>query len=538
MVDVNRRTVLRTAAASIAGLAVTGGTAAAAPAGSAGQRDSAGCLPPLGPVRVTATDIQYQDLVHRGNNIRYVAHPDYIQVVGSTEQVVHAVQAAVDAGKRVTVRGGGHCLENFVDDPAVRVIIDLSGMTDVSYDPQARAFCAQAGALLNETYRRLFLGWGVTIPAGWCPSVGVGGHIPVGGYGVLSRIFGLSVDYLQAIEIVVVDRSGRARAVLASRDPADPNHDLWWAHTGGGGGNFGIVTRYFFRTPGATGHDPRRLLPTPPPATLDFSGTWSWDGMDEQRFTRLMDNHTRWCQQNSAPGDAANYLYAELIFHRRAEGAHTLVGQAFGPDGDRLLDDYIAALSEGVGAPATLTRKWGPFLETALNGPDQTKEFRFKIKSGYLRTGFSPAQVSTIYRQLIADAPGDLLLGTVGLATYGGQINAVAPDATATATRDAIIKLTYIAAWADPTQDAQHDAWIRELYRAVYADTGGVPDPRDGAYIGYPDRDLADPRLNTSGVPWSTLYYKGNYPRLQRIKRRWDPRNVFHHALSVTASRP
>ncbi len=55
----------------------------------------------------------------------------------------------------------------------------------------------------------------------------------------------------------------------------------------------------------------------------------------------------------------------------------------------------------------------------------------------------------------------------------------------------------------------------------------------NGSYINYPDVDLADPALNTSGVPWYELYYRDNYPRLQRIKARWDPRNVFHHALSI-----
>jgi FAD/FMN-containing dehydrogenase len=54
-----------------------------------------------------------------------------------------------------------------------------------------------------------------------------------------------------------------------------------------------------------------------------------------------------------------------------------------------------------------------------------------------------------------------------------------------------------------------------------------------GAFINHPDTDLADPALNTSGVPWHTLYYQENYPRLQRVKARWDPRNVFHHALSI-----
>lgn len=57
-----------------------------------------------------------------------------------------------------------------------------------------------------------------------------------------------------------------------------------------------------------------------------------------------------------------------------------------------------------------------------------------------------------------------------------------------------------------------------------------------GATINHPDVDLADPAWNTSGVPWHTIYYRDNYARLQQVKARWDPRNVFHHALSIRPS--
>jgi hypothetical protein len=126
----------------------------------------------------------------------------------------------------------------------------------------------------------------------------------------------------------------------------------------------------------------------------------------------------------------------------------------------------------------------------------------------------------------------------LGLATYGGRVNAVAPDATASAQRDSILTTSCTAGWLDPRNEARHLTWVRTLYRDLFAETGGVPEPgqlRDGALINHPDVDLADPEWNTSGVPWHTLYYKDNYPRLQRIKARWDPRNVFHHALSIRA---
>ena len=74
-----------------------------------------------------------------------------------------------------------------------------------------------------------------------------------------------------------------------------------------------------------------------------------------------------------------------------------------------------------------------------------------------------------------------------------------------------------------------------------FAETGGVPVPGEianGATINHPDVDLAEPEWNTSGVPWHTLYFRDNYPRLQRAKARWDPHNVFHHALSIRLAAP
>jgi aclacinomycin oxidase len=77
---------------------------------------------------------------------------------------------------------------------------------------------------------------------------------------------------------------------------------------------------------------------------------------------------------------------------------------------------------------------------------------------------------------------------------------------------------------------------VRAFYRELFAETGGVPAPGefyDGALINHPDVDLADPSLNTSGIPWHTIYYNANYERLRRVKAKWDPRNVFRHALSI-----
>ncbi|WP_420708863.1 BBE domain-containing protein [Streptomyces sp. NRRL S-378] len=101
----------------------------------------------------------------------------------------------------------------------------------------------------------------MTLPGGVCHSVGAGGHVSGGGYGLLSRDFGLVVDHLYAVEVVVPGAGGRPRTVVATREPGDPHRELWWAHTGGGGGNFGLITRYWFRTPGTEHAPPERQLP-------------------------------------------------------------------------------------------------------------------------------------------------------------------------------------------------------------------------------------------------------------------------------------
>jgi aclacinomycin oxidase len=125
------------------------------------------------------------------------------------------------------------------------------------------------------------------------------------------------------------------------------------------------------------------------------------------------------------------------------------------------------------------------------------------------------------------------------LYSYGGKINTVPSSATAVAQRDSILRAWATTFWASPDQDAAHIAWLRDFNRDLYAHSGGMPAPdaaHDGAGINFPNADVVDPLWNASGVPWHDLYYKENYPRLQRVKSRWDSRDVFRHALSVRPS--
>lgn len=488
-------------------------------------------------------DTRYDFLASRGRgNPRFTAQPDEFWMARSTDDVVTAVQHAVDRGARTVVRSGGHCFEGFVDDPAVQVIVDTALMADVDLDPDMQAFVVGAGARLGDLYRRLYLGWGVSLPAGESPDIGVGGHILGGGYGFQSRLHGLAVDHLQAVEVVVVDASGTARAVVATRADDDPNRDLWWAHTGGGGGNFGIVTRYWLRSPDAdAAAGPTALLPTAPSSVLTFTASWRWSELGEAGFARLVDNFGDWCERHVDDDGPSSGIFATLLLYPRASGSIEIEGQSLGPveDHETLVTGFLDAIGAGIDAVPSQETERSSWLDFALTRHPGGIPGRVKVKDAFLRRRLDDRQVATLHRQLTTmdlDEAEDTFI-VFALDTYGGRVNQVPEDATAAAQRDSVLHSYLIVAWPDADHDDEYLTLAREMFGSLFADTGGVPAPRtgaDGSFINHPDIDYADARWNTSGIPWPTLYYKDNYPALQRIKARWDPSNVFRHALSVT----
>ncbi|MGA5160547.1 FAD-binding oxidoreductase [Streptomyces pseudogriseolus] len=545
-----RRSVLAGTAVAIAATALETGPAATAATAATGAAPDA--------VTILPGDPRYADLVV-GNNSRWVARPDSVRLVRTTEQVVRAVQEAVDGNKRISVRSGGHCYADFVFNPEVRVVIDTSLLDTVGYDERLKAFEVGAGSTLLHAYESLFKGWGVTIPGGMCYSVGMGGHISGGGYGMLSRRHGLTVDHLYAVEVVVVDAKGKARSVVATREADDPNRDLWWAHTGGGGGNFGVVTRYWFRSPDATGTDPASLLPKPPEEVLVSALALPWSELNKVSFVSLVRKFGAWHEKNGSVGSSAASLCSFLMMNHRANGSIGLLTQidATVPDAKKVLDDFLAEvtaslsdtavrpMSDPVGElgalPDLFTPQALPWLHSVkllgTSNPTLTNPtLRGHHKSAYLRRNVTEAQATAMYRHLTRtdhENPASMVV----LLSYGGKINTVASGDTASVQRDSVFKGLFQSFWAGAENDAANIGWTRDVYGEVFSSGGGYPVPgvaTDGCYINYPDADITDPKVNTSGVPWYTLYYKDNYPRLQRIKAAYDPRNIFRHSQSIT----
>lgn len=501
---------------------------------------------PAGVETVFPADPRYPELTV-GFNQRWVGTPDYVRLTTTTDEVVRAVQEAVDSGVRLSVVSGGHCLAPFVFNDEVRVVIDLSGLDEVRFDPQRQAFAVGAGARLGAVYETLYRQWGVTIPGGMCPTVGMGGHVTGGGYGFLSRRFGAVVDHLEAVEVVVVDGSGTARAVVAGRDPDHPDHGLWWMCAGGGGGTVGIVTRFWFRSAGATGPDPAGLLPGPPQDVLFSAVGLPWSALDRDAFARLVRNWCGWYEQHTDPADPATALSGVASLTHRASGNVFLLTQldATRPDARELLDDYLAEVTAGLDVaavvaaqpPARLPWLHSVRLIAAAIPAFVNPTLRGSSKSAFCKRGYTATQAGAMYDALTRTDVANPA-GAVTLAGFvGGQVNAVDPADTAVAHRDSAFWTLFETQWQDPADDAANVGWLRDLYGAVFAGTGGFPgidDDTDGCYVNNPDPDITDPAYNRSGIPWYTLYHKDNYPLLQRTKAAYDPHDVFRHAQSVT----
>jgi hexose oxidase len=504
------------------------------------------------------TSAQFAGLI-QGFNRRWLA-PNCARIfVPLTEA---GAQAALDQAigwgpGRFRVRGGGHCYEDFVFNAQTQALIDVSLLDDIGFDAQEVVYYAQSGATNWDLYRRLYWRYGLTLPAGSCYSVGLGGHICGGGYGLMSRQFGLTVDWLSGVRVVTVDDARNTVFKWVDRQsPPGPDQDLYWAHTGGGGGNFGLITRYEFAT-----------LPTAPQRAELYTMSWSWadiivPGGGATYLKQIIE-----CFEflvRTLPPSAFGLL---KLMHEAAGSVALVVQYAYdGPPGSSTIlplleaalnrfgiyDAATAPVGAVLGHPVHLSSavpyqdlSWWEAVQT-LNGSGPNQ--KGKYKSAYMRKDFPDDQITTIYDYLrlypiAADGePIDMSQSLLQVDSYGGEINGVDPEATAVWQRSSLFKLQYQTYWQDvdsgPSLDGDaHVQWINAFYRDMYAAYGGVPDPArdpsgtvDGCYVNYPDSDL-----NAHGGRKGALelYYGGNLPRLIRAKAHWDPLDYFQNAQSI-----
>ena len=465
--------------------------------------------------------------VARGFNQRWIADPAAVWLCNGPTDVVAAVESAVHAGRRITVRSGGHCYENFTYGNTGGVIVDLSLMNGVYVDAETGWLVIDAGGTLFDVYAQLYKRHGVTLPGGSCYSVGVGGHITGGGYGLLSRLHGLTVDYLSAVEVVHVDSSGHAHCDRFSAKVADRAQSLMlWGNQGGGGGNFGIVTKFFFADP-----------PVAPSRACLVSESWNWADFTRDTFTEFLQAYGQFFVDHKDPGDPFQGLFALLHLTCAPTPQIGLTVQLVGDDPDPIHVFREAVCPVGIhpeprSAPAgyhdipasTVDIQVMPWLLATQTLSGSGSPRRGKHKSVYMIGNFTTGECQMIWDNL-RESTFKNTHALLQVDSYGGRINAVSPDQTAIPQRSSAMKLQYQTYWAHQSDDEANLHWIRDFYTTMYGSDGPVPDGRlDGCYVNYPDVDLPN---------WETLYYKENYPKLRQVKKKWDPLNIFNHAQSI-----
>jgi FAD/FMN-containing dehydrogenase len=412
-------------------------------------------------------------------NARFSRFPAAIVVCDNTSDVRNAVRWARQEGIPLRARSGGHSYEAFsvVDDG---LVTDVAGLTSVDVDVERGEAVIGAGVRLLDLNRRLWE-YGVTIPGGTCPGIGIAGLTLGGGIGFLSRQYGLTCDNLLAVELV--DAEGRVLRASEERHP-----DLFWALRGGGGGNFGIATAFTFRV-------------HPIGDVVICTVTWPWDDAAE-----VLDAWQRW-----APFVDERLSVALAIAHPSA-GAISATGLFTGSAAELppLLDPLLRAGTPGAPQIQSL-----PFLTAAeqFAGPPITS-VRFKNTSSLAYEPLPTEAIATLVEHLRA-APfaSDL----VGFFPLRGAIATIDPAATAFVHRRALFDLQYQAYWWDDAAAPASIAWVRDLRAAMAPYT-------TGAYVNYVDADLPN---------WGIAYYEENLERLIRVKTEYDPDNVFEGPQSI-----
>ncbi|WP_394843567.1 FAD-binding oxidoreductase [Pendulispora brunnea] len=410
------------------------------------------------------------------------------------------VQACIEAARRnevrVAARSGGHSYGGYSTAPG-SLVVDLRRLSNVVIDSPETVIVG-AGAQLIDIYAALAAA-GRCLPSGSCSTVGISGITLGGGLGVLTRKYGLTCDALLSADIVLDD--GSRRTVSARAD-----EDLYWALRGGGGGNFGIVTSFTFRTQPA----PQVLtvfeLPFPRGSAVEVLGAWqSWYA------------------------DVPNELWSNCVVSGGSGNpAGIFVGGCFvGNSAD--LTPHLDALIQRAGVqPSSRSVTEKGYMDTMLyfagcrNLTVEQCHLRGESDAGggqLDRATFVGSSRVTrgVNAQKVADLMRDQVTLNLLIDGLGGAVGNIPSHATAFPHRQALatIQIYRGASAENRTESEQAVAHVQ----SALVDIAGF-----GAYVNYIDPRMAD---------WGPAYYGPNLARLQQVARVYDPDKFFDFPQSI-----
>jgi FAD/FMN-containing dehydrogenase len=406
-------------------------------------------------------------------------HPSLIVRPADASDVAAAIALAQENRLELAVRSGGHSTMGFgVSEGGL--VVDLRDMRDIAIDGKERTAWA-GGGITAGAYTESAHAQGFATAFGDTASVGVSGLALGGGDGYLSRKFGLSIDELLAAELVTAD--GAILQIDANSSP-----DLFWAIRGGGG-NFGVVTRFKFRLHEVdTVFGGMLMLPATPQVIESFVAEAAAAPDELSTIANIMP---------------APPLPAVPVEHHRKLVILTQMVYAGVPrDGERA----VAPLR----ALGPLVDKLQPMPYPKIYGPEDPNFHPIGANRVMFLDGVDREAAKTIVDHL---EQSEARVRVCQLRVLGGAIARVSSDATAYAHRSRRVMVNVTAVFGDPEEAPRYRAWAEAFRIALQK---GKP----GAYVNF----LADdgPARIREAYPGDT------WDRLRAIKRRYDPANVFH----------
>jgi len=428
------------------------------------------------------------ETVRRVHNGMIDRHPAVIARCSGSADVVDALAFAIEHDLEVAVRGGGHNVAGraVCDDG---MMIDLSLMKGTWVDPAHRRIRVQAGVTWGEFNRATQL-HGLAATGGAVSSTGVAGLTLGGGFGFLMGRYGYTIDNLLSVELI----TATGDVIQASHED---NAELFWGLRGGGG-NFGIATGFEFalHPVGPTVHG--GLIAYPVSATKEMLGFY------RDLTADLPDELTLVAGLTHTPDESGTKLAVIQACHC----------------GSPL--DASSALEQIKAFGKPVVDNLGPLSYTALNR--------------MLDPGF-PKLALNYWKSCFIDELGEDVIAILNeqftrclspmskliVEHFHGAVLRLDPSATAFPHRSQGYSILIIAQWRDGEQCEENIAWARETHDRL------APYARNGAYSNYMDDDENRIRVRQA--------FGSNFPRLQKLKDRYDPTNVFHRNQNIPPSR-
>ncbi|KIJ35610.1 Glucooligosaccharide oxidase [Sphaerobolus stellatus SS14] len=440
-------------------------------------------------------------------NLRCAPKPLALVYAVDAADVATAVKLAAQYAVPVQPRSGGHSFGSYsLGGKDGALVIDLEKMNKVVVDQKTWRATIGGGTRLKEVTSGLFDQGKRTIAHGTCPQVGIGGHATVGGQGPLSRMYGLTLDHLVEVEVVLADGT-------VTKASKDEKPDLFFALRGAGA-SFGIVTSFLFEThpaPTVTTHYSFQLTFGGPEELSKIFLKWqsfvsSPEVLNDRAFNSVINIASNIVFiQGSRMGSAAELQASEVAVRMKGEFEVDLVTTE--------LDWLASILNWATGAIDSLAG--------ALTIPLYTKSF--SVRQSKLLT---PDAVAAWFDYMDKHSPHDCVWVILG-DLEAGRISDFPNDATAYSLRDALYTMCAYAIGPLPFPDDAL-AFMNGMLNTL---TTAMPDAAFGVYPGYVDPLIPAPA-------WPTAYYGANYARLLDIKKKYDPSNVFSNPQSVGADQP